>query len=225
MTNRGTVVCLALFAVAMAHVEAALVVHLRTIYYSGDPTAIFPLELMSHRDLAIELAREAATVVMIACVAALAARGALRRFAAFVLVFGLWDIFYYVWLRVMLDWPRTWLEWDVLFLIPWPWLGPWVCPALIAALFTVWGVWILLATSNEGDARFTRAGLATFLAGTALGLASFLMPALPLLPGGEEAFRGYVPGEFGWAVYGVGLVLMASGLWHVAWSATRAQHR
>ncbi len=222
MTNRGTAVCLALFAIAMALVEAVMVMHLRTIYYPGDPTAMFPLKLVSHRDLAIELARELATVVMIACVAALAARGALRRFAAYVLVFGLWDIFYYLWLWVMLDWPRAWLEWDVLFLIPWPWLGPWICPALIAALFTAWGALIVLATSEEARPRFTRVGLVTFLAGTALGLAAFLMPAAPLLAGGEEAFEGYVPGEFRWPVYWIGLVLMTAGLGHVAWRATRA---
>ena len=80
---------LSLFAIAMAHVEAALVVHLRSLYYPDNPLAIFPLSLLSHRDLAIELARELATLVMIMSVALLAARGFVRIFAAFVYIFGL----------------------------------------------------------------------------------------------------------------------------------------
>ena len=82
---------LTLFSIAMAHVEAALVVHLRTIYYADNPLAIFPLVILSQRDLTIELAREVATVVMILSVAMLAEKGFTRIFAAFVYVFGLWD--------------------------------------------------------------------------------------------------------------------------------------
>jgi len=97
--------------------------HLRHLYYPLDPQRLFPLVLLSHADLALELARELATVVMIVAVAVLAERGWVRRFAAFVFVFGLWDLGYYAWLKLVLDWPLHWLEWDVLFLIPWPWFG------------------------------------------------------------------------------------------------------
>ena len=127
----------------MALVEAAIVVHLRHLYYPLDPRQLFPLTLLSHADLALELGREVATVIMMAAVAVLAERGWARRFAAFVFVFGVWDLAYYGWLKLLLDWPRHWLEWDVLFLIPWPWFGPWLAAALIAALFTLWGGWVL----------------------------------------------------------------------------------
>ena len=205
-----------LFAVAMAQVEAALVIHLRSLYYPDNPLSIFPIALMSHRDLAIELAREPATVLMIMTVALLAERSRMRIFAAFVFVFGLWDIFYYVWLKIMIGWPTSWLEWDVLFLIPWPWLGPWVCPALIALLFTLWGGWILLSPSVH---RFSRATLTFFLLGTLLALASFLLPAAALLPGGEEAFRGYEPGDFLWGLFLTGYLFMFIGLFNVATSS------
>jgi len=91
----------------MALVEAAIVVHLRHAYYPENPLALFPLRLLSADDLALELAREFATLVMMFAVALLAARGFVHRFAAFVYVFGLWDLFYYIWLKVYLGWPYS----------------------------------------------------------------------------------------------------------------------
>jgi hypothetical protein len=202
---------LGLYALGMALVEAAIVVHLRHLYYPLDPRSLFPLVLLSHADLALELARELATVVMILAVTLLAERGWSRRFAAFVFVFGLWDLGYYAWLKLVLDWPRAWLEWDVLFLLPWPWFGPWLAAALIAALFTLWGGWVL---ASERVLRPRLTDIVGFVTGTLLALIAFLAPAWPSLPGGAAAFRGWQPGTFPWALYGPGLALMAATLWH-----------
>jgi hypothetical protein len=207
---------LTLFAIAMANVEAVLVIHLRSIYYPDHPLTIFPLNLMSQRDLVIEWGREVATVVMILAVALLAARRVIAVFAAFVYVFGIWDIFYYVWLKLLIGWPTSWLEWDVLFLIPWPWFGPWLTPVLISLLFVIWGGWTLSMIQHGQDVRFTPTTLVLFVIGAALALAAFLLPAVPLLPAGEEAFRGYQPSEFSWRLYVVGYVLMATSLWITA---------
>jgi hypothetical protein len=204
---------LGLYAMAMALVEAAIVVHLRHLYYPLDPREVFPLALLNDANLALELARELATVVMMVAVAVLAECGWGRRFAAFVFVFGVWDLGYYGWLKMFLDWPRHWLEWDVLFLIPWPWFGPWLAAALIAALFTLWGGWIL---TDARALRPRRADIAGFVAGTLVALSAFLAPAWPLLAGGEPAFRDWQPGAFLWAVYLPGLGGMALALWSAA---------
>lgn len=206
------IICLTIFSIAMAHVEAVLVVHLRTIYYPDNPLQIFPLELMSHRDLAMELVRELATVVMILSVALLAEKGFTRIFAAFVLVFGLWDIFYYFWLKIMIGWPANWLEWDLLFLIPWPWFGPWIAPVLIALLFVIWAGGVLLM---KKDVRFTGGTATLFIIGALLALASFLLPAGHLLVEGEEAFRHFQPDQFLWPFYITGYLMMAFSLWRV----------
>jgi hypothetical protein len=203
---------LTLFSIAMAHVEAALVIHLRTIYYADNPLAIFPLVILSQRDLTIELAREVATVVMILSVALLAEKGFTRVFAAFVYVFGLWDFCYYLWLKLMIGWPQSWLEWDVLFLIPWPWFGPWIAPVLIALMFVVWGGWVLY---QKFDLHFTWVSTTLFTLGMALALATFLLPGAALLPGGTDAFRNFRPAEFSWALFSVGYLLMLVGLWRV----------
>lgn len=211
--NKKTSIWLFLFSVSMAYLEAALVVHLRSLYYPDNPLTIFPLTLMSHQDLAIELVRELATVVMILAVALVSERGFIRIFAAFVFVFGLWDIFYYIWLKVIIDWPVSWFEWDVLFLIPWPWFAPWIAPVCIALLLCVWGGVVLLSRKRYG---FTRTTLILFLPGTALSLVSFLLPAAALLPGGEEAFRGYTPDDFPWSLFLTGYLLMLMSLLNVA---------
>ena len=212
MSVRWTLIWLTLFAISMAHVEAALVVHLRHLYYPADPVQIFPLNILSRDDLLLELAREFATLVMILSVAMLAVEGWLRRFAAFVLVFGWWDLWYYAWLEQMIGWPQGWLDWDVLFLIPWPWFGPWITPAFIALIFVVWGGWVL---TRPATLTVTPLSAGIFCAGVVLALAAFLLPAWPLLPGGETAFQGFVPAEFPWLLYGIGVLAMSWGLLRV----------
>lgn len=198
------------FAVSMALVEAALVIHLRTIYYGEDVVEVFPLKIFSTRDLNIELAREAATLVMIMSVALLAEKGFARVTAAFVYVFGVWDICYYGWLKAIIGWPQGWMEWDVLYLIPWPWFGPWLTAVLIALMFAIWGGWML---HRDTQVQFARAAIILFVLGAVLALAAFLLPAVPLLSGGADAFRNYTPVSFPWVPYGAGYLLMLAGLW------------
>ena len=78
-----------------------------------------------------------------------AGRRLAERFAMFCFAFALWDIFYYVWLKVTLGWPSSLLTWDVLFLIPLPWIGPVLSPLLVSlALLT--GSLIIFKRLNMG---------------------------------------------------------------------------
>jgi len=196
-------------AIAMAFLEAAVVVHLRALYYPDRPLMIFPLRLLPEDALQVELARELGTLIIILCVAWLAEKNFTRVFAAFLFIFGLWDIFYYVWLKLVLGWPVSWLEWDVLFLIPWPWLGPWIAPVAVALLFVAWSAWALIAGTHV---RLTPFSGTLFLAGAALVLATFLLPGFPLLAQGVEGFRDYRPGAFSWGVFSLGMLAMTAGL-------------
>jgi hypothetical protein len=215
----ATLAALAAFAAAMALVEAAIVVYLRELYYPEDPRALFPLRLLSDAHLALELAREVATLVMLGAVAWLSRRAWLARFAAFLFLFGLWDLCYYAWLWLYLGWPVSWGEWDVLFLIPWPWLAPWPAPAAIAALFGAWGGAVLWRGQEH---RPSAAALALFGVGVLLALGAFLAPGAALLAGGAAAFRGWTPGPFPWWPYGSGLAALAAGLMLALRGAARA---
>jgi hypothetical protein len=123
---------LVLFAVAMGFLEAAVVVYLRELYYpDGFRLPFVPLP---DRILWTELGRELATLIMLLAVAMIAGRDRLDRFFVFGFLFGVWDIVYYVGLRLFLGWPESLFTWDVLFLIPLPWLGPVLYPLLISLL-------------------------------------------------------------------------------------------
>jgi hypothetical protein len=123
---------LSLYAVAMGLLEAAVVVYLRELYYPGG--FAFPLVVLPERVAVVELLREAATVVMILAVAGIAGTERTDRFLVFGYVFGVWDIVYYAGLWAFLDWPASLLDWDVLFLIPVPWLGPVLYPVVVSLL-------------------------------------------------------------------------------------------
>ncbi|UCD35891.1 MAG: hypothetical protein JSU90_03395, partial [Nitrospiraceae bacterium] len=107
---------LILFSIAMAFVESAVVVYLRAIFYPEGFS--FPLSIGTDEKILVEVVREVATIVMLLSIAGLAAHRLWERFACFMICFGIWDVFYYVWLKVLLDWPSSLFEWDVLFLIP-----------------------------------------------------------------------------------------------------------
>ncbi len=121
---------LSVFAVCFALVEAAVVVYLRQLYYPEGFS--FPLKALPDSTLWIEMLREAATLVMLFSAGALAGRGAWQKFAFFMYAFGLWDIFYYVWLKVFLNWPEGLLTADILFLLPVAWWGPVLAPVIVA---------------------------------------------------------------------------------------------
>ena len=164
----------------MAWVESSLVFYLRTMLDRIEPYQPNPLPISSGFAKA-ELIREIATMVMLAAVGWLAGRNTRVRFGYFVLAFGVWDIGYYIFLKPLTGWPRTLLDWDVLFLIPLPWWGPVAAPCLIAALMIVFGT---LVTQFARDARGVwprRASAAACTAGMALALYVFVADAIEVV--------------------------------------------
>jgi len=135
------IIYLSLFAVAMGYFEAALVVYLRDLLYPDGFS--FPLRDMSVRIIVIELFREVSTMVMLVAVAALSGKRFWERFGVFIFVFGVWDIFYYIWLKATINWPSSLLEWDILFLIPAPWIAPVIAPISISILMILIGLSII----------------------------------------------------------------------------------
>ncbi|HET9181013.1 MAG TPA: hypothetical protein VFP59_02680 [Candidatus Angelobacter sp.] len=138
------------FAVAFGFVEAAVVVYLRAAmgllpgYQQGTFADVRRLSSsyqqassvahFSHVLITIELLREAATMVMLICVALLAAREAHERWASFFWAFAVWDITYYAGLWAIVRWPPSLKTVDVLFLIPTPWIAQVWYPLLVSAL-------------------------------------------------------------------------------------------
>ncbi|MEA1873692.1 MAG: hypothetical protein U9N51_04585 [Bacteroidota bacterium] len=126
-----TLLWVSLFAVAFAMIETAVVIYLREIFYPGGFD--FPLQLISPDLAVVESVREVATMLLLVSIAAVAARKFMTGMAWFIYAFAIWDIFYYVFLYVFLGWPETLMTWDVLFLLPFTWVGP-VCAPVINSL-------------------------------------------------------------------------------------------
>ena len=158
----------------------------------------------------IELAREAATVIMLGTTAWLAARNFKGRFAYFLIAFGVWDIFYYVFLAPMSGWPRSPLDWDVLFLIPLPWWGPVLAPVLIAALMVVCGTIITQLGKAEAALWPRPVWWGVSLAGAVLALYVFMADALHAPEWSEETLMNILPVAFNWPLFCVALILMSA---------------
>ncbi len=128
-------IIIVVFSIAFAYIEAAVVVYLRTIFYPDGftfPLITFGTTAIWQRHLLIEIGRESATLVLIFTAAYLFGRNWRQRFAYFLVIFSVWDIFYYIWLKILIDWPASIWDWDVLFLIPLPWASPVLAPILIS---------------------------------------------------------------------------------------------
>lgn len=119
---------LLIFGIAMGLMEAIIVVYLRELFYPNG--FAFPLRDIPLHLLYCEWIRELCTLIMLAAIALLSGKSFLLRFSFFIFSFGVWDIFYYVGLKWLLDWPASLLTWDLLFLIPVPWFSPVLAPLL-----------------------------------------------------------------------------------------------
>jgi hypothetical protein len=142
-TNAKTAVWITIFSIAMAALEAAVVVYLRALYYPDEFTVGF--RLIDESILLVEFAREAATLVMLMSVGYIAGKNFNERLAWFLMSFAIWDISYYAWLKVFIGWPATFLDWDILFLIPVTWIGPVAAPLICSLMMIILSI-VLLRT-------------------------------------------------------------------------------
>src|SRR5437899_9852080 len=186
LDNRARWLTVVIFAVAMAWVEAAVVFYLRTMVDRIEPYQPDPLPLFDPLGV-VELAREAATLIMLLTVGMLAGRTWRSRLGYSAIAFGVWDIFYHLFLKLMCGWPHSLLDWDILFLLPLPWWGPVLAPVSIAVLMILGGTLV---------SRFDRPERALWpgpwawganLVGVALALYVLMADAFGAAGGGAEA--------------------------------------
>jgi hypothetical protein len=212
------------FGIAMAWVESAVVFYLRTLSDRINPYQTDPLPMVA--GLAqTEMVREAATLVMLWTVGMLAGKTWRSRWGYAAIAFGVWDIFYYVFLRVITGWPKSPFDWDVLFLLPLPWWGPVVSPVLIALLMIVWGT---LASQGEPFGRPFRSEWRAWslnLLGGLVALYVFMADTLRASVHGGQAIREVLPTHFNWPLFAVALGLMSAPIFHTGRQLMRRQSK
>ena len=194
------------FAIAFAWVESAVVVYLREIYFDGDFG--FPL-LIKWEDskriidslVRIEFGREIATIIMLGAIGWVAGNYGFQRFCFFLIAFGIWDIFYYVWLYVMVDWPESLMTWDLLFYVPLPWVGPVITPVLIALTMAVAGSLIIYYDLKGYEIRWRWQDTAVELGCACIMIVAFCWDWKNILQIPGEIKRTGIPNPFAWWLY------------------------
>jgi hypothetical protein len=206
---RQKAIGLLLFGVTFGYLEASVVVYLRTMYepirFRVNPNRnagdLFPLTTREQlraaapetvRLVEIEVVREAATLMMLLGVAFAASTSWLPAFAV---AFGTWDLFYYVFLRVLTGWPASLLTWDVLFLLPVPWSAPVLAPVIVSLSIIATG---LIALRCSVPMRLFHWGTLTL--GGLLIVLSFVCDFPNIVAGG-------LPHPFAWGIFAAGELL------------------
>ena len=222
MTTKAikTIFWVTIFSIAMGYMESSIVVYLRKLYYPGGFS--FPLSNIEIDIAGVEFMRELATMIMLATIGIVAGRKNIERFAYFIFSFAIWDIFYYVFLKVLIQWPESLMTWDVLFLIPVTWFGPVISPVInsltmiLLAMVTIyfvdknrkakygWLVWTLLIVGSlvvivSYTEEYTRFMMQEFTFWELIGVRdaeSIIALALT-----------YIPQKFNWYIFLIGEVM------------------
>ena len=223
MNLRKTLLVLTIFSIAMGFMESAVVIYLRELYYPGGFK--FPLIPIPPNIGLVEVLREAATLIMLITIGMIAGKNGVQRFCLFLFSFAIWDLFYYIFLKVFLDWPESLLTPDILFLIPVPWVGPVITPCIASA--TMIGLTIVITRFQElnVEVNLNRREWMLLVSGSLFMLTSFMydyfthIAHTTAVPAAQAEkifgdFSNYVPKSFNWPLFSIGelLLLLAVGL-------------
>ena len=215
----------AVFALAMGFFEAILVIYLRELYY---PEGFeFPLNLIDPDILFFELIRELATILMLVCIGLLAGKTGLQKFGFFLFSFAVWDLFYYCGLKILIGWPDSLLTWDILFLIPITWIGPVLAPVICSFSMIYMAVLLFAGETAKKHFKLISHEWVLIISGAVIIFISFIRDYTQLLVRGGYLNKlsslttnqdfihdliSYMPENFKWGVFLLGVVLIISAL-------------
>ncbi len=196
-----------IFSIAMAWMESSTVAYLRTLVHRVEPYQQLPLPIADAFGVT-ELVREAATLVMLISAGWLAGTSWKNRLGFFMLAFGVWDIFYYLFLKIIVGWPHSLFDWDILFLIPVPWWGPVLSPMLVSLVLIIFGCTLAQSEINKWTLRLGKLSWYFHLVGIAGALYVFMAHSIKILTQGSSDVRTQLPVQFNWTLFLLSLVFM-----------------
>jgi len=217
-----TILIVTIFSVAMGYLESVIVVYLRCLYY---PTGFkFPMKTIDHGNGVAEFWREFATIVMLYSVGYLAGKNKPERFAFFIFNFAVWDIFYYVFLKALINWPDSLLTWDILFLIPLPWIGPVLAPCIVSLSMIAVALLIIYFNELGNDAKMIKSERLLIMSGCLVIIGSFVKDYIQNLNHNHDHsiwtplsqsqlfadFMTFVPVDYSWWLFAIGEALILS---------------
>jgi len=224
-TTSRTILYLTVFSLAMGYLESAVVVYLRRIYY---PEGFdFPLKAIEPGIGLTEILREAATLIMLAGAGILTGRTRTEKFGFFIFCFAVWDIFYYLFLKLLLGWPESSLTWDILFLIPVTWVGPVIGPVINSLTMIALALLISHFTDRSISTRISVHEWLLLIAGSLAMILAYTWDYMKFMLGKYEVSdffsltrhkemldtaTGYVPSGFPWWLYVMGELLLLAAM-------------
>ena len=213
------------FSIAMGFMETAVVVYLRKIYY---PLGFqFPLVPVDPNIGLIEFLREAATIIMLVGIGIIAGKNTSQKFAIFIYCFAIWDIFYYVFLKMLLGWPPSLFTWDILFLIPVPWVGPVLAPCIVCFTMIVFTASVIYIQEKGYEVHLRAREWILLITGSLVVIASFMLDYIKYVSAGGSAshiwtlsskqdmfneIKNYVPSSYNWWLFSLGELIIALGI-------------
>jgi len=206
---------LVIFSIAMAYLESAVVVYLREIYYPEGFS--FPLVPINAEIFITEILREIATIIMLAGIGILTGNSSSQRFAFFLLTFAIWDIFYYIFLYALLGWPSSLLTWDILFLVPIPWVGPVITPIIVSLTMIILASSLIHFKKNLNLNQWLLSILGSLMVIISwvfdywIFISNQFSNGAWILSSEQELFGSsdqYIPGSFNWYIFLIGILLL-----------------
>jgi hypothetical protein len=224
---RRTLIIVFVFAIAMGMLESAVVIYLRDILY---PEGFeFPLNPIRPDLVWTEILREVATLLMLLGVGMLAGRNLAERFAWFLFAFAVWDIFYYIFLWLLIGWPESLMTWDVLFLLPVTWTGPVLSPLIVATTMIIFSLLIVYQGSGSGESGtgISRLSWTLLISGSVILITAFTWDYsgfvlekmsfrdIWTLPESQvhAMVHEYIPGKFNWGLFSLGEAVILAGIY------------
>ena len=212
------------FSIAMGFMEAAIVIYLRKIYYPHGFQ--FPLTPVDPDIGLIEFLREAATIIMLVGIGIIAGKNTSQRFAIFLYCFAIWDIFYYVFLKLILGWPESLFTWDILFIIPVPWVGPVIAPCIVSLTMILLTVSVIYIQERGYDIHLQVREWILLIAGSLVLIFSFILDYIKYIAQGTNShvwtlsskqamfdeISHYVPSSYNWWLFSLGEIIILAGI-------------
>ena len=217
-----------IYSIAMGFLEAIVVVYLRDIYYPAGFK--FPLMIIPDETLRIEILREFCTLVMLVSVAFIAGKNRMEIFSYFLFSFAVWDLAYYAGLKLVLNWPSSFFTWDILFLIPIPWIGPVLAPIISSISMIILSLLFLFIQSRKEIVKIKTAEWTLIYLGAVLIFTSFIWNYAEIIISHNllsnifslkqssfiEISQRYIPQYFHWDLFLTGILLVYFSIFFIS---------
>lgn len=209
-----------IFSIAMGFLEAIVVVYLRDIYY---PSGFkFPLMIIPDETLRIEILREFCTLLMLISIAFIAGKNKMEVFSYFLFSFAVWDLAYYTGLKLILNWPSSFFTWDILFLIPIPWIGPVLAPIISSISMIILSLLFLFIQKKSERIKIKALEWISIYSGALFIFISFIWDYSEIIIDNDllknifslkqssfiEISQRYIPHYFHWDLFLLGIFLV-----------------